>query len=156
MEFPLFIWKTAWIQKLPFYADDLPDVLCIDELQLTPKHQPSIPRYHMIRKDRQKKVGLFFWFLKTFLDFSKSSILEVLGIAVRSFSIFNVYNLPPSFMLICYSSLPKCFSVVILTLTTRCGEARTQIVVTGRNRFLKGDGGHTISLSPQYVVIKIM
>ena len=50
--------------------DDLPDVLCIQESHLTPKYQPSIPHYQVIRKGR---------------PLSK-------GIAVHGFSIFNIYN----------------------------------------------------------------
>jgi len=85
--------------------DNLPDVLCIQESHLTPKYLPSLPNYHVIRKDRPpskgKGVGLMVC-VKTSLDFSKidvalpgSSNLEVLGIAVHGFSIFSIYN-PPS------------------------------------------------------------
>ena len=31
--------------------EDLPNVLCIQELHLTPKYQPSISYYQVIRKD---------------------------------------------------------------------------------------------------------
>ena len=91
--------------------DDLPDVLCIQESHLTPKYHPSIPHYQVIRKDR---------------PLSK-------GIAVHGFSIFNIYNPPPTPWppppLIFYPTLQKLFSVVIFTLTTGCGEAITQTVV---------------------------
>jgi len=84
--------------------DNLPDILYIQESHLTPKYQPSIPHYNVIRKDRPpskgKGGGLMVW-VKTPLDFSKidvalpgSSNLEVLGIAVHGFSIFNTYNPP--------------------------------------------------------------
>jgi len=86
--------------------DNLPDVLCIQESHLTPKYQPSIPHYHVLRKDRppsKGKGGGLMVCLKTSLDFSKndatfpgSSNLEVLGIAVHGFSIFNICNPPPT------------------------------------------------------------
>jgi len=82
--------------------DQLPAVLCIQESHLTPKYQPSIPQYQVIRKDRplsKGKGGGLMVSVKTFLDFSNidvalqgSSILKVLGIAVHGFSIFNIYN----------------------------------------------------------------
>jgi len=82
--------------------DDLPDVLCIQESHLTPKYQPSITHYHVIRKDRplsKGKGGGLMVYVKISLVFSKidvalpgSSNLEVLGIAVHGFSIFNIYN----------------------------------------------------------------
>ena len=81
--------------------DDLPDVLYIHESRLTPKYQPSIPHYQVIRKDRplsKGKGGGLMVCVKTSLDFSNidvalpgSSNLEVLGIAVHGFSIFNIY-----------------------------------------------------------------
>jgi len=37
--------------------DDLSDVLCIQESHLTPTYQPSIPHYHVIRKDRPPSKG---------------------------------------------------------------------------------------------------
>jgi len=37
--------------------DDLPDVLCIQESHLTPKYQPSIPHYQVIRKNRPLSKG---------------------------------------------------------------------------------------------------
>jgi len=78
--------------------------------------------------------------VKTSLEFSKidvalhaSSNLEVLGIAVHGFSIFNIYNPPcnplTSTSLDFLSNFAKVISVVILTLTTGCGEASTQTVV---------------------------
>jgi len=86
--------------------DDLPDVLCIQESHLTPKYQPSIPHYQVLRKDRtlfKGKGGGLMVCVKTFLDFSNtdvalhgSSNLEVLGIAVHGFSIFNICNPPPT------------------------------------------------------------
>jgi len=86
--------------------DHLPDVLCIQESHLTPKYQPSIPHYQVIRKDRplsKRKGGGLMVCVKTSLDFSNidfalqgSSNLEVLGIAVDGFSIFNIYNAPPT------------------------------------------------------------
>jgi len=85
--------------------DNLPDILCIQESHLTSKYQPSIPHYHVIRKDHppsKGKGGGLMVFVKTSLDFSKidvalpgSSNLEVLGIAVHGFPIFNISN-PPS------------------------------------------------------------
>jgi len=85
--------------------DNLPDVLCIQESHLTPKYQPSIPHYHVIRKYRppsKGKGGGLMVCVKTSLDFSKidvalpgSSNLEVLDIAVHGFSIFNIYNPSP-------------------------------------------------------------
>jgi len=37
--------------------DNLPDVLCIQESHLTPKYQPSIPHYQVIRVDRRLSKG---------------------------------------------------------------------------------------------------
>jgi len=86
--------------------DNLPDVLCIQESHLTPKYQPLIPHYHVIRKYRlpsKRKSGGLMVCVKTSLDFSKidvvlpsSSNLEVLGIAVHGFSIFNIFTPPPN------------------------------------------------------------
>jgi len=84
------------------HFDDVPDVLCIQESHLTPKYQPSIPHYQVIRKDlplSKGKGGGLMVCVKTSLDFSNidvalhaSSNLAVLGIAVHGFSIFNIYN----------------------------------------------------------------
>jgi len=85
---------------------NLPDVLCIQKSHLTPKCQPLIPHYHVIRKEclpSKRKGGGLMVCAKTSLDFSKidvalpgSSNLEVLGIAVHGFSIFNICNPPPT------------------------------------------------------------
>jgi len=85
--------------------DDLPDVLCIQESHLTPKYQPSITHYQVIRKDQplsKGKGGGLMVCVKTSSDFSNidvtlhaSSNLEVLGISVHGFFIFNIYNPPP-------------------------------------------------------------
>ena len=85
---------------------ELPDVLCIQEMHLTPRYQPSIPHYHVIRKDRplsKGKGGGLMVCVKTTLYFSQidltlpgNSNLEVLGISVHGFSIFNIYNPPPT------------------------------------------------------------
>jgi len=121
--------------------DDLPDVLCIQELHLTPKYQPSIPHYQVICKDRplsKGKGGGLMGCVQTSLEFSNidvvlhaSSNLEVLGIAVHGFSIFNIYNPPPTPWppppLIFYPTLQKLFSVVILTLTTDVGKRVHQL-----------------------------
>ena len=107
------------------------------------KYQSSIPHYQVIRKEQpltKEKGGGLMVCVKTSLDFSNidvalhtSSNLEVLGIAVHGFSIFNIYNPPPtpwpSPPLILYPTLQKLLSVVILTLTTGCGETSTQTVV---------------------------
>jgi len=85
--------------------DDLPDVLCIQESHLT--QIPAFhPHYQVICKDRplsKEKGGGLMVCVKTSLDFSNidvtlhaSSNLEVLGIAVHGFSIFNIYNPPPT------------------------------------------------------------
>jgi len=84
--------------------DDLPDALCIQESHLTPKYQPSLPHYQVIRKNRplsKGKGGGLMVCVKTSLDFSNIDVtlhasrnLEVLGIAVHGFSIFNIYNPP--------------------------------------------------------------
>jgi len=61
-----------------------------------------MPHYGVIRKDRplsKGKGGSLMVCVKTSLDFSNidvalhiSSNLEVMGIAVHGFSIFNIYN----------------------------------------------------------------
>ena len=76
--------------------DDFPYLLCIQESHLTPKYQPSIPRYQVILKDwplSKGKGGGLMVCVETSLDFSNidvalqgSSNLEVLGIAVDGFS----------------------------------------------------------------------
>ena len=82
--------------------DNLPDVICIQESHLTPKYQPLLTHYHVIRKDRppsKGKGGGLMVCVKTSFDFLKidvalpdSSNLEVLGTAVHGFSIFNISN----------------------------------------------------------------
>jgi len=112
MAFSILQWNSRsifkkWHEFKNYHSalDDLPDVLCIEESHLTPKYQPSIPHYLVIRKDRplsKVKRGGLMVYVKTSLDFSNIDValharsnLEVLGIAVHGFSIFNIYN-PPS------------------------------------------------------------
>ena len=75
--------------------------------------------------------------VKTSLDFSNidvtlhaSSNLEVLGIAVHSFSIFNIYIPLTSTSFDFYPTLQKVFSAVILTLAMVCREASTQTAMS--------------------------
>ena len=82
----------------------LPDVICIQETHLTPKYRPVFPNYTILRQDRppfrSKGSGLLIC-MKTSLDFSEinlsgpSTCMEVLGVTVGGYAIFNVYN-PPS------------------------------------------------------------
>jgi len=134
MSFSILQWNSRYIFKKRHEfknylsaLDDLPDVLCIQESHLTPKYQPSIPDLQVIRKDRplsKGKGGGLMVCVKISLDFSNidvalqgSSNLEVLGIAVHGFSIFNIYNPPPTPRppppLIFYPTLQKWFSVLI-------------------------------------------
>jgi len=113
MGFSILQWNSCsifekWYEFKNYLSalDDLPDVLCIQESHLTPKYQPSIPHYQVIRKEQpltKEKGGGLMVCVKTSLDFSNidvalhtSSNLEVLGIAVHGFSIFNIYNPPPT------------------------------------------------------------
>jgi len=106
MEFHSIFKKWHEFKNYLSAIDDLHDVLCIQESHLTPKYQPSIPQYHVIRKDRplsKGKSGGLMVCVKTFLDFSNidvtlhaSSNLDVLGIAVHGFSIFNIKTPPPT------------------------------------------------------------
>ena len=125
--------------------DNLLDLFCIQESHLTPKYQPSIPHYHVIRKDRPssngKDGGLMVCVRQT-LDFYKldvtlpgSSNLEILGIAVHAFYIFKIYNPPSnpltSTSLYFLSNFAKVILCGDLMQTTGCGEASTQTAVAG-------------------------
>jgi len=66
MEFPLYIKKWHEFKNYLSTLDDLPAVLCIQESHLTPKYQPSIPQYHIIRKS-----GGLMIYVKTSLEFIK-------------------------------------------------------------------------------------
>ena len=123
--------------------DDFPYLLCIQESHLTPKYQPSIPRYQVILKDwplSKGKGGGLMVCVETSLDFSNidvalqgSSNLEVLGIAVHGFPSLTFTTPPPTPWppppLIFYRTLQKLFSVVILPLTTGCWQTSTQTVI---------------------------
>ena len=91
--------------KTTFSALDLPDVLCIQESHLTPKYQPSNPS-QVIRDNRASFQRKRWWPHGLCQDVFKlsniavalhgNSNLEVLGIALHGFSIFNIYNPPPT------------------------------------------------------------
>ena len=79
---------------------------------------------HVIRKDRppsKGKGGGLMVCVKTSLDFSKidvalpgSSNLEVLGIAVHGFSIFNIYNSPSNPLLLASFDFLSNVAIVII------------------------------------------
>ena len=79
-------------------------IICIKETHLTPKYHPVFPNYTILRQDRppiRGKGGGLLICVKSSLEFSEvqlsgpSTRLEVLGVSVGGFAIFNVYN-PPS------------------------------------------------------------
>jgi len=82
----------------------LPDVICIQETHLTPKYHPVFPTYTILRQDRppfRGKGGGLLICIKSSHEFSEvnlsgpSTRMEVLGVTVGGYAIFNVYN-PPS------------------------------------------------------------
>ena len=82
----------------------LPDVICIQETHLTPKYHPVFPNYTILRQDRppfRGKGGGLLICIKSSLEFSEvtlswpSTRMEVLGVTVGGYAVFNVYN-PPS------------------------------------------------------------
>jgi len=112
MTFTILQWNARSIfKKWPEFKkclstlDNLPDVICIQESHLTSKYRPSLPHYCLIRKDRppsKGKGGGLLVCVKSSLDFSEIEVtlpagnnLEVLGVSIHGFSIFNVYK-PPS------------------------------------------------------------
>jgi len=121
--------------------DVVPDVLCIQEPHLTPNTSHHHRVICKIRPPCKGKGDGLMVCVKTSLDFSKvnaslsgNSNLEVIGISVHGFSIFNIYNSPSHHLTsasLSYPTSQKWFSVEILTLTTGCGEASTQTVVAG-------------------------
>ena len=107
MAITILHWNARSIfKKLPELKQYLaaPDVICIQETHLTPKYHPVFPNYTILRQDcppfRGKGGGLLIC-IKTSLEFSEvnlsgpSTRMEVLGVTVGGYAIFNVYN-PPS------------------------------------------------------------
>jgi len=68
MGFSILQWNSRSIFEFKNYLSalvDLPDVLRIQESHLTPKYQPSMPHYQVIRKDRPLSKGkvVLKWFV---------------------------------------------------------------------------------------------
>ena len=118
-----------------------PDVICIQETHLTPKYHPVFPNYTILRQDRlpfRGKGGGLLICIKSSLEFSEvnlsepSTRMEVLGVTVGSYAIFNVYNPPSHHMhtenFVFSQDLEKLFCVATSTLTTVCGEVSVQII----------------------------
>jgi len=119
----------------------LPDVICIQETHLTSKYHPVFPTYTILRQDRptfRGKGGGLLICIKSSHDFSEvdlsgpSTRMEVLGVTVGGYAIFNVYN-PPSHHIqtenfVYLTGFRKVFCVATLKLTTVCGAVSVQII----------------------------
>ena len=77
----------------------LPDLICIQETHLTPKHHPVFQNYTILRKDRppsRGKGGGILICIKTSPEFSEvnlagpSTRMEFLVVTVDGYAIFNV------------------------------------------------------------------
>jgi len=96
MECKVHLQKTSGLKKHVAGLTALPDLLCIQETHLMPKYRPVFQNYTMLRKG-----GGLLICIKTSLEFSEvklagpSTRMEVLGVTVGGYAIFNVYN-PPS------------------------------------------------------------
>jgi len=100
--------KWLELKKYLSTLEHLPDFIYIQESHLTPKYRPSLTHYCLIRKDRppsRGKGGGLIVCVKSSLDFSEIDVnlpvgnnLEVLGVSIHGFSIFNVYNHPSNIL----------------------------------------------------------
>ena len=119
----------------------LPDVICIQETHLTPKYHPVFQNYTILRQNRppfRGKGGGLLICIKTSLEFSEvnlsgpSTRMEVLGVTVGGYAIFNVYNPPSHYMqtenLFFSQDLEKLSCVATSTLTMVCGAVSVQII----------------------------
>jgi len=137
--------KWPEFKKYLTTLDNLPDVICSQGSHLMSKYRPSIPHYCLIRKDRPSSRGKgrgLIVCVKLSLDFSEvdatlptGNNLEILGVTVHGFSVFNVYN-PPSNILISttfdfLSNFARVILVVISTFITECGAVNARKVTAG-------------------------
>jgi len=134
MAFTILQWNARSIfKKWPEFKkylttlDNLPGVICIQESHLMSKYRPSVSHYCLTRKDRppfRGKGGGLIVCVKSSLDFSEIDVtlptgnnLEILGVTVHGFSVFNVYNLPSNILISTTFDFISNFARVIL-----CGD----------------------------------
>jgi len=94
--------KLPQFKQLLFKFHTLPDIICLQETHFTPKYQPSLLGYTMLRKDRPPHLGKgggLCIAVKTSIAYSEVSTvtntaMEAMDIKLIDLYLFNIY-IPP-------------------------------------------------------------